>query len=306
MTGNIVKCLAVLLALAALPASAIYPETGWYWNPNESGRGFNLEIQDNVLFMSAFVYRADGTPAWYVAGGPMTDDKNFTADLFETSGGQCLGCAYRPNTATKVGTATVVFSSERAATITLPGATISVIRQDWSGYGSASRDALVGEWSSTEGDPVSPLYSGDRISLYIPQTDAAGPYISGSRTGAVINQAVGEFNLSIGTFSIVLDSSAGFFKLYVFSLNAFNRAEGAVWTYAKTSQPTGPGTYYVAHRTKSGAFLRTGVGPAVFKRAEYSSAQETVDALAARSVEGEAPAGVVETAKRLQALLGKR
>jgi hypothetical protein len=33
-----------LAALAALPANAIYPESGWYWNASESGRGFNIEI----------------------------------------------------------------------------------------------------------------------------------------------------------------------------------------------------------------------------------------------------------------------
>ena len=299
------KALCALLAMVALPASAIYPESGWYWNPNEGGRGFNLEIQDNTLFMSAFVYRADGTPAWYVAGGPMTSDKTFSADLYETSNGQCLGCAYRPATTNRIGTASIAFSSERSATITLPGAAISVVRQDWSGYGSPSRDALMGEWSSTEGDPASPVYSGDRVSLYIRAVDARGAYVVGKRTGGAANSAVGEWSVSLGAFSVVIDSSADYFKLYIFSLNAFNRAEGVTWTYLKTSQPAGPGTYFVAHRTKSGAYLRTGTGPAIIKNARQSEARAAIDALAAQDAAGggAAPDGVVEAAKRLELVL---
>ena len=293
--------------MAALPASAIYPESGWYWNPNESGRGFNLEIQDNILFLSAFVYRADGTPAWYVASGTMANDKTFSADLYETSNGQCLGCTYRPATTSRIGTASIAFTSERTATITLPGAAISVVRQDWSGSGSSSADALMGEWSSTEGDPASPVYGGDRVSLYIPAVDARGPFVMGKRTGGPANSAVGEWSPSLGAFNLVLDSSTDYFKLYVFGLNAFNRAEGVTWTYLKTSQPVGPGTYYVAHRTKSGAFLRTGTGPAIFKSAAQSQARAAIDALAAQDAPGgEAPPGVVAAAKRLESVLLRR
>jgi hypothetical protein len=303
---SIVKYLWALAALAALPASAISPENGWYWNPNESGRGINIEIQDNILFMAAFVYRADGTPAWYVAGGPMSNDKTFSADLFETSGGQCLGCAYRAPGANKIGTASIAFISERSATVTLPGATLSVTRQDWSGLGSRTRDALMGEWSSTEGEPSTGVYAGDRISLFVPQTDQFGPFVSGFRTG-VGNTAVGEFNTDFQYFTIVLDSSTQFYKAYIFTLDAFNRAQGGVWTYAKGSQPTGAGSYFVSHRTKSGAYVRTGTGPAILKSAAASAAREAEDArAAAQAPAGETPAGLVEAVKRLEGILRQR
>jgi hypothetical protein len=46
------RILRVLVALAIFATTAVYamlPENGWYWNRNESGRGFNIEIQNNVL-----------------------------------------------------------------------------------------------------------------------------------------------------------------------------------------------------------------------------------------------------------------
>ena len=299
---------ALLLALAALPANAIYPESGWYWNANESGRGFNLEIQDNILFMSAFVYRADGTPVWYVAGGPMANDRTFSADLYETSNGQCLGCAYRPATPVKVGTASITFSNERTAAITLPNATVNVVRQDWSGYGSNSRDALMGEWSSTEGDPAFPVYFGDRISFSLALSDAAGPYAGGWRTGSTSNLAVGSWSATTGSFNILIDSSATFYRFYSFQLVTLNRAEGVYWTYAKTALPTGLGTYFVSHRTKSGAFVRSGVGPGVTKSAATSALRDTIDAsMAAQApAAGEAPAPILEAAQRLESILRKR
>lgn len=47
---------ATVVALFILTASqsvfALLAENGWYWNTSESGRGFNIEIQNNLLFMS--------------------------------------------------------------------------------------------------------------------------------------------------------------------------------------------------------------------------------------------------------------
>jgi hypothetical protein len=47
------------------------PDSGWYFNPNESGRGFNIEIQGNTLFMAGFIYDTAGNPIWLGATGPL-------------------------------------------------------------------------------------------------------------------------------------------------------------------------------------------------------------------------------------------
>ena len=97
--------------LLSCNASAIIPENGWWWNPNESGRGFNLEVQDNLLFFASFAYDANGNPAWYTAGGPMSSDRDWSGQLVVTSRGQCFGCAYVDPVRTVVGTATLRFTS---------------------------------------------------------------------------------------------------------------------------------------------------------------------------------------------------
>lgn len=276
------RILIACLLLSAPAARAILPENGWYWNPNESGRGFNIEIQNNLLFMSAFVYLPDGTPVWYVGGGPMSSDRQWSAPLLRASGGQCLGCGYRAPELAAAGTVSITFTSERSATISLPGETIATVRQDWSGLGTSTRDALFGEWSFTEGDPGFPIYFGERIALSIAGTGSSGPYAGGSRTGSASDVAVGIWNAQLARFGILLDSSTSYYRFYVFTLNAFNRAEGVAWIYLKTSSPSGPGTYFVAHRTKSLARLQTGTGPGVSKAANsVSSLNEAVDALLA-------------------------
>lgn len=277
--------LVLVTLLAAAPARAMLPESGWYWNPNESGRGFNLEIQDNALFLAVFAYRPDGSAAWYVAGGPMATDRNWTAELFETAGGQCLGCAYRPAALYSMGTVSISFTDERSAVITLLGTSVGVVRQDWSNSGVASRDALLGEWSFTEGDPSFPVYYGDRVSLYSPQSGSSGPYAGGARTGSSSRIAVGQYSSSTGTHAILVDSSTSYYSFYVFTMNTFNRVQGLSWTYLKSASPVGNGTYFLAHRTKSYTRVRGLNGPGVTKSAAEEAPWDAIDAArAARSV----------------------
>ena len=294
-----------LLAILSVPALAILPENGWYWNPSESGRGFNIEIQDNIIFMSAFAYHSDGSSAWYVAGGPMSSDRSWSAGLYETSGGQCIGCSYRADNAVQVGTASITFTSERSAVITMFGTSISVERQDWSGLGASNRDALAGEWSTSEGDPIFPIYFSERISLSIPGLSSGLAFLGGSRTGSPGNLAVGAWQ--DGQFTMLLDSSTSYYHLYIFNLNTFNRAEGLQWVYLKSGSPTGSGVYFLAHRTKSGANIRTGNGPGTSKRTGEALLvdRNAFDAQAAAlmTTPGEAPAWVIERAAQLEALL---
>src|SRR5258706_3076957 len=113
------------LLLAGLLVStnlwAIIPENGWWWNPSESGRGFNLEVQDNVLFFASFAYDSAGNPAWYTAGNPMTSDRDWSAPLIVTARGQCFGCPYVDPIRTVVGTVTLRFTSSQTAILTVNG-----------------------------------------------------------------------------------------------------------------------------------------------------------------------------------------
>ena len=56
----------------ALPTGAALPETGWWWNPAESGRGMFIEVQADsqgnlALYSAIYGYESSGAPSWHVA-----------------------------------------------------------------------------------------------------------------------------------------------------------------------------------------------------------------------------------------------
>ncbi|MEM9302536.1 MAG: hypothetical protein AAGE01_10520, partial [Pseudomonadota bacterium] len=59
-------------ATAEVTVQAYAPEPGFYWNPNQPGRGYAIEVQDRTLFISAYVFTNEAdpssrTPIWYTA-----------------------------------------------------------------------------------------------------------------------------------------------------------------------------------------------------------------------------------------------
>ncbi len=145
--------LAGLLSFAA-PSRAFTPESGWWWNPDEPGYGFSIEIQDNFIFMVAFAYDADGAPTWYAAEGLMANSGLFTAPLYHREDGPCVGCPYQtPGPTFAVGaTIRVDFTSQTTARLTWGGRQIDVERHDF--YLSRNpgidpkTELWLGEWNA--------------------------------------------------------------------------------------------------------------------------------------------------------------
>jgi hypothetical protein len=97
------------------------PQSGWWWAPAESGRGYFLEIQNGSLFFAAFLYGVDGVGRWYIANGPMTSNTLFEATLAGCAGGPTLaGGGGAAACATNAGTISLAFAGATAATLTLP------------------------------------------------------------------------------------------------------------------------------------------------------------------------------------------
>ena len=68
--------------LWAVSASAFTPRIGHWWNPNESGRGYNVDVHDGILIFNVCAYEANGDPEWYLALGPLSaDQRQFTGTL---------------------------------------------------------------------------------------------------------------------------------------------------------------------------------------------------------------------------------
>jgi alpha-tubulin suppressor-like RCC1 family protein len=105
------------------------PQTGWWYNPAEGGRGFSIEARGNRLFFGAFHYDTAGNAVWNYAGGPTSlDGSLFTSDFVATSGGQTLTGPYRPPAFANAGTVTLIFSDATHGTIAWPGGTTAVER----------------------------------------------------------------------------------------------------------------------------------------------------------------------------------
>ena len=96
------------------------PETGWWWNDAESGRGFSIEVQGPNLFIVSFMYDDIGNPIWYFSAGPMTTPTHYEGDVVLFAGGQTLTGPYHPPTTPQtIGHMTIDFTATDDATITI-------------------------------------------------------------------------------------------------------------------------------------------------------------------------------------------
>jgi hypothetical protein len=128
----------VVLVLQAGFAQAT-PQTGWWWNPAESGRGFFIEMQGDTLFMAAYLYEADGRATWRVSAGTATGPYSYTGRLLAVSGGQTLLGDYQAPTEVDAGEIKLQFADSRHGTLTWPGGSIPIERQVWSADAASFR-----------------------------------------------------------------------------------------------------------------------------------------------------------------------
>jgi len=112
-------CCGLLILLAfSIPVFAVYPEDGMYWDPNDAGRGFYFEVQDETVFIVIFAYAEDtGEAEIYTAAAPIRDDAVYAgrsiipsplpdygegyfplhwveAHLYKVENGPCLFCMF--------------------------------------------------------------------------------------------------------------------------------------------------------------------------------------------------------------------
>jgi hypothetical protein len=74
------------------------PETGWWLNLAEPGRGFAIEQQGNQIFIAGFLYETTGRATWFVSTLTLQADGSFTGGYDRYSGGQTLAGAFKPAT----------------------------------------------------------------------------------------------------------------------------------------------------------------------------------------------------------------
>ena len=116
--------------MANLPAQTqsgpppITPAVGLWWNPNESGTGYTIDVHNGVMVVIMYSYKMTGDSEWYLASARLTNNgASFAATLDRYRNGQCVSCAYpgAPTTPGNDGAIAITFSSATAATVNLPG-----------------------------------------------------------------------------------------------------------------------------------------------------------------------------------------
>jgi len=141
------RTLIVIAALWSQLALAAAPQTGIWWSPSESGRGYSIDVQGSTLVLISYAYDSNGRMQWYYADGPLLNGgARWSGALYKFDFGQPLNGPYSPpvNLGTD-GVVTIDFSSRSAGTLTLPqGRQVSIQRYNF-GVGTPPQ-SLLGTW----------------------------------------------------------------------------------------------------------------------------------------------------------------
>lgn len=260
------RALAVLFAFSiSWAAHAIAPEDGIWHNPAQSGRGWVITTQNDLMVVATYTYAPSGPPTWYLSVGQYDDaTKRFSGQLDGTTGGQCIGCPYRAPTSTgSAGAISIQFIDNERATLTQAGEQVP-IEKFYYAY-PAKNDRLYGTWAYA-GDVA--LGIGDAEFLVFDRrfvgTDGT-EYVAARRNFSTLGQALGRYSTATGKFLVLLDSSTSYYKTYLFNMEGSRLLDGRWWLHRKTDLPTGAGDYLAGVRVKE----RNDVGAKAANMQEY-------------------------------------
>ncbi|MEM9532038.1 MAG: hypothetical protein AAGA23_14090 [Pseudomonadota bacterium] len=284
-----VLLITALALIAAAPVSAqvlrqsFVPETGFYWNPEQPGRGYAIEIQDRQVFLTIYTYTEEANPAqreplWFSAIGTLVESANgpvtyqFTDELIFSEDGQCLGCAFREPDSTFTGRPiTLRFDTAVVGELTIDGEIIP-IRRFW--YSPSIDDEFLvmrGQWMITT-DCTAPVandcfpsdvnvqpFEADLLDMDFDGGTNADPSTEGFRAGTNIAVA-GDYDRVNNIFVIVVAEQDSQYLAYVIFGEDFgtNFFYGEAERYFPGDNLTGDGFPMFAQRISDLTFTATG------------------------------------------------
>ena len=276
------KLLITMVLFITAQAQAFTPESGFWWNPDESGSGYAIEIQDNFLFMTLYVYDEAGNPIWYSAGTHLQGNALFDSVLNYSFDGACIDCGYtQPITIVgERGPITINFITETTATIQFQGAVKNIERFNFLLGDEADR--LLGEWQTVidlSATGTDFPFNGDILLFDIISFSGGDKLAEGCRPDNTIDGFCSNFALANHEVAalydeqenqmlIVVDDERDFWLAYYLDLG-LDQFDGVAEIYPKD---TGHNNIFYpvrGFRTASRSFIETGVGPS--KMAKYDN-----------------------------------
>lgn len=287
-----VVLLAAIVGLVAGNVQAYEPESGLWWNPDESGTGYFIEIQDDMLVFAVSGGSLSGQAKWYSAVGRLDGNAYFEAELQSYTNMQAIGMPYygRPTLEPGYGRVKIVFDPQdnRRATLTWPnGRSVPIQRYEF--YFVRPEDAagvradttrMLGEWqvsidlSSSDADyPYSAdvlvfdNYYRDRGDWFYEGCRPDDAQIGGcSNYAATYHDAAGYFEAPSGLHvSLVKDGVYGglqWYALYLMQMGT-NDGSGEFVLYPQGRNPDNYDAFPArSFRSASRTFVQEGSGPA--------------------------------------------
>ena len=240
MFGTRLLALMVLLVSFASSAAAATvggPATGLWFNAQESGRGYGIDIQGDLMIVTTYIYEASGDSIWYLSSGTYNHTTGvFTSTYDSYSNGQCFGCPWQQPTVqvSAAGPITITFHTNQSATLSYPGGTTEIVKYN---YGFASKtDALYGEWAFTYENAGT--VGGDWLVFDHAFTDTNGAvFAAGYVVGAPTFTVLGIYNTATREVEMAVSRGTGQ-HLYRFGIFDDRRAVGIAATQEGTQPPS--------------------------------------------------------------------
>ncbi|MBK9497373.1 MAG: hypothetical protein IPO08_23195 [Xanthomonadales bacterium] len=223
----------LLILISGLASAAIKtpPVTGYWWNPQESGRGWNIDTQNDLVVVTHFVFDTNRKPTFLQGVGAFNINTGVVeADTFAFDNGQCIGCSYTNPTATLVGRVRFEFTTSTTGRVIYPnGVTVNMFYMD---YGSPTlNQKMLGMWATTWVGVTGANFT--QMPFYSATTTNSNGELAAGLT-VLTNagrQAVTQF--VAGIYIALFDASTSYYDLYYYVADG-TTYRGLACTFPKT------------------------------------------------------------------------
>ena len=261
----------------ASQASLLFPSSGLWYNPNESGRGFTIDSQNGTMVVSSYVFDQSGKQIWYLSSGTYSfSTGTFNGTFDNATNGQCLGCAYvKPVISVNVGgPIKIVFDSLETGTLYFNGGSTRIQHFKY-GYADL-KSYFWGEWNFSFSIVPGVLESQWVVFPGTSYTATDGTVYAQGQIDAVPNSAaLAEFVPSLNSFLVAINDGVGYISTYQL-IGDTQRMGGAGWLEPIGTNISGNGS--VAFATRMLSLGELGLLQSL-ESPDQKTAQALVDAL---------------------------